>query len=327
MTAIDIHNHIVPEGFPVVEPTCGGGRWPSLQKGENNEASIMIGGKEFRRIDSRSWDIQRRTGDMDEERVDVHVISPMPELLSYWFDGQDGLKMGRHINAAIGEMVHKAPTRFLGMGMVPLQDPDLAAKELSKLKNDGFVGIEIGSNINGKVPGDPLYEPFFAEVERLGLAVLVHAFHPLLGERIIGPAMATALIGFPTEIGLAAASVISSGLLERHPNLRMAFSHGGGTLAAILPRLNHGWTLTPFKGQALSPLEVARKLYFDTLVFDPVFLKHLIERFGASQVMIGTDYPYTLRQAHPVDFLEKLGLTSGELESITSANAKRFLGL
>jgi aminocarboxymuconate-semialdehyde decarboxylase len=327
MPVIDIHNHIVPEGFPVVDASCGGGRWPSVRHDGGGEATIVIAGKEFRKIDSRSWDVKRRTSDMDEEAVDVHVISPMPELLSYWFDGKDGLAMARHLNAAICEMVDRAPKRFMGMGMVPLQDPELATKELAKIKSDGMVGVEIGSNINGKVPGDPMYEDFFAEIERLDLCVFVHAFHPSLGDRLIGPQMVQALVGFPTEIGLAAASVITSGLIERHSKLRIAFSHGAGTLSAILPRLNHGWTLNPFKGQKLPPLEAAQKLYYDTLVFDPMFANHLIERFGASQVMVGTDYPYTLRQPFPVEFLKKLGLDASTFEAVTSGNARRFLAL
>lgn len=327
MPTIDIHNHVVPAEFPVVESSCGGGQWPAMKHHAGDEASVMIAGKEFRRIDHRSWDVKRRNADMDEERVDIQVLSPMPELLSYWFAPQDGLKMARYMNGAIAEMVHAAPKRFLGMGMVPLQDPDLAAKELTKLRDDlGMVAIEIGSNINGRVPGDPLFEPFFAEVERLGLAVLVHAFHPLLENRLIGPQIVQALVGFPTEVGLAAASVVTSGLIERHPNLRIAFSHGGGTFSAILPRLNAGSKLMPM-GLKLGPFEAATKLFYDSLVFDPMFLKHLIDRVGISQIMVGTDYPYPLGQSHPTAFIEKLGLDPGGFEAITRSNARRFLAI
>ncbi len=329
MPTIDIHNHVVPDGFPVVDASCGGGRWPGLVHDGPDEATVVIAGKPFRRFDSRSWDGARRASDMEAERVDLQVLSPLPELLSYWFDPADGLAMARHMNRAIAEMVHAAPDRFLGLGMVPLQDPDLAARELASLRDDlGLVGIEIGSNVNGKVPGDPLFEPFFAEIERLGLAVFVHAFHPAAADRLVGPPMVQALVGFPTDVGLAAASVITGGLIERHPDLRIAFSHGGGTLAAILPRLDHGATAHGMlKGLALSPLEAARKLYYDTLVFDPEFLRHLIARFGASQLMVGTDYPATLRQPNPRAFLEALALPPEQLDAITGGTARRFLGL
>ena len=329
MPTIDIHNHVVPDGFPVVGANCGGGRWPSLVHGEGDSATIVIAGKPFRRIDHRSWDPARRAADMDDEGVDMQVLSPLPELLSYWFDPADGLSMSRHMNAAIAEMVHHAPKRFLGLGMVPLQDPDLAARELTRLRDDlGLVGVEIGSNINGRVVGDPLFEPFFAEAERLSLAIFVHAFHPAGADRLVGPPMVQPLVGFPTEIGLAAASVITGGLIERHPRLRMAFSHGGGTLAAILPRLEHGaMAHGMLKELTLSPFEAARKLYYDSLVFDPVFLGHLIARCGASQVMVGTDYPATLRQPHPKAFVEQAHLTPQDVAAITGGNAQRFLGL
>jgi aminocarboxymuconate-semialdehyde decarboxylase len=329
MPTIDIHNHVVPDGFPAAAPSCGHGRWPSLVHGEGDQATVMIAGKPFRRFDSRSWDAARRARDMDAESVDVQVLSPLPELLSYWFDAPDGLAMARHMNRAIAEMVHAAPDRFMGLGMVPLQDPDVAAGELARLRDDlGLVGIEIGSNVNGKVPGDPLFEPFFAEAERLGLAVFVHAFHPAATERLVGPQMVQALVGFPTEIGLSAASVITGGLIERHPDLRIAFSHGGGTLAAILPRLEHGATAHGMlKELKLSPVEAAKRLYYDTLVFDPMFLAHLIARFGTSQLMVGTDYPATLRQPFPRGFVEKLSLAPAALEAVTGGNARRFLGL
>lgn len=329
MPTIDIHNHVVPEDFPVADAGCGGGRWPSLRRSEGDAATVLIAGKPFRRIDSRSWDATRRLGDMDVEDVDIQVLSPLPELLSYWFDASDGLAMARHMNAAIAEMVHVAPRRFLGFGMVPLQDIDVAARELSRLRDDlGLRGIEIGSNINGKVVGDPLFEPFFAEVERLGLAVFVHAFHPSVTDRLVGPQMVQPLVGFPTEIGLAAASVITGGLIERHPRLRIAFSHGGGTLAAILPRLNHGATQNEMlKDLTLTPFEAARRLYYDSLVFDPRFLEHLIARVGISQVMVGTDYPATLRQPRPTAFVGQLHLAPDDIAAITGGNAKRFLGL
>src|SRR6185437_13220620 len=160
MKVIDVHCHIVPAEFPAVPPTCGAEKWLSMQHRANNEAMVMSGGKEFRLIDSRCWDRARRIADMDGEDVGMQAISPMPELLSYWIDAQAALVMARHINQTIAEMVHAAPDRFVGLGMVPLQDPELAAQELSTLRREeGFCGVEIGSNINRKSPGDPFFDP------------------------------------------------------------------------------------------------------------------------------------------------------------------------
>lgn len=125
--------------------------------------------------------------------------------------------------------------------MVPLQDPELACTELGKLRAEyGLVGVEIGSNINGKSPGDPFFDAFFAEAERLDLAIFVHALHPSVAGRLVGPALLGAYVGYPTDIGLAAASVITGRVIEKFPKLRIGFSHGGGTLASFLPRLELG---------------------------------------------------------------------------------------
>lgn len=329
MTVIDIHNHIVPDGFPLAPSSHECARWPSLRHDEGDKATIMIDGEAFRPIDSRSWDVARRVADLDDNRIDLQVVSPMPELLSYWFEAEDAVPMCRWINRAISEMVDAGAGRLAGFGMVPLQDPQAAASELTVLRDEfGLWGVEIGSNINGRPPGDPFLEPFFAEAERLGMPVFVHALHPSVTDRLVGPRAVQALVGFPTEIGLAAASVITGGLIERHPELRMAFSHGAGTLAAILPRLDHGWRINPaFKDFALSPFDAARRCYYDSLVFDVTLLHHLIDRFGGDRIMMGTDYPYTMSQAQPVEFIEKLGLEPERFEALAGGNAKRFLGI
>src|SRR6185437_3182458 len=199
MKVIDVHCHIVPAEFPAVPPTCGAEKWLSMQHRANNEAMVMSGGKEFRLIDSRCWDRARRIADMDGEDVGMQAISPMPELLSYWIDAQAARTMAAFMNRTIAEIVHAASDRFVGLGMVPLQDPELAAKELAALRSSfGLVGVEIGSNINGKSPGDPFFDPFFAEAERLDLAIFVHALHPTMTDRLVGPAMVAPYVAFPT---------------------------------------------------------------------------------------------------------------------------------
>src|SRR5262249_10763324 len=152
--------------------------------------------------------------------------------------------------------------------MAPLQDPEAAAAELACMKNDlGLVGVEIGSNINGVSPGDPKFDVFYREAERLGLAIFVHALHPTMKDRLVGPGRLQPLIAFPTDVGLAAASMVSGGVLQKFPKLRVAFSHGGGTFLSFLPRLQDGWD----KFEALqtafgNPTQTARAFYYDNIV-------------------------------------------------------------
>jgi aminocarboxymuconate-semialdehyde decarboxylase len=296
---------------------------------ENNQVMVMSGNKEFRLVDNRCWDTERRIADMNGEDVGMQVISPMPELLSYWFEAEHALVLSRHINGVISEMVGAAPERFAGLGMVPLQDPELAAKELGTLRSEfGLVGVEIGSNINGKSPGDPFFDPFFAEAERLGLAVFVHALHPPAADRLVGPLQATPFVLFPMEIGLAAASFITGQIHEKYPKLRAGFSHGGGTLAAFLPRLESGWTKLEVLNNAFkSPTDTARNFYYDNIVFDPRLLKHLLDTFGDTQIFVGSDYPFTAGQSNSAQMFEGLGLTREQLAGVRGGNAARFLDI
>jgi aminocarboxymuconate-semialdehyde decarboxylase len=327
MSVIDIHNHVVPEGFPAASSSCCD-KWPSMKLRPDGKSVAMFGTKEFRVLDDRCWDVGRRTADMDKEHVDVQALSPMPELLSYWMDVEDALSVGRHVNGLISDMIAKAPKRFVGLGMVPLQDPERAAKELSVLHSSGLSGVEIGSNINGKPPGDPFFDPFYAEVERLGMAVFVHALHPVGVDRVVGPARLVTYLNFPVDTGFAAASMITGRTLEKFPKLRVAFSHGGGTLATILPRLAMGWNgSAELQKTFAEPTGIARRFYYDNLVYDIELMRHLLKVFGRSQIFVGTDYPFDARQAFPVEFIDRLSLEKADADRILGGNAAAFLNL
>ena len=288
----------------------------------------MIGKREFRLVDSRCWETARRIADMDEEDVGMQALSPMPELLSYGIDAKQALDLSQSVNGAIAAMVHAAPERFVGLGMAPLQDPETAAKALGRLRSDGLIGIEIGSNIGGKSPGDPFFDPFFAEAERLDLAIFVHALHPSTEGRLVGPALLGAYVGYPTDVGLAAASVITGRVLEKFPKLRIGFSHGGGTLSAFLPRLEAGWRrVAALKTGFASPAETARRMYYDNIVFEPRLLKYLLDIFGVSQVFVGSDYPFTAGQRNSARLFEGLGLSPEDLAALRWGNAGRFLNI
>ena len=155
MKAIDVHNHIVPSEFPSGASFSTVAKWPYMCHRGDGKASIMIGGKEFRALDNRSWGLQRRIADTDLDGIDMQVISPMPELLSYWFKPEHALTIARHVNRAISDMVTTTPDRFLGCGLVPLPEPGITANELASLRSEyNFVGIEIDCNIGGRPHDD-----------------------------------------------------------------------------------------------------------------------------------------------------------------------------
>jgi aminocarboxymuconate-semialdehyde decarboxylase len=338
---IDMHAHIVPEHFDPPGARASARDWPVMEHFEPGRARVMIGDSNFRTVTSQNWDSERRIEDMDREGVDVQVISPMPQLLSYWFTARDGLDMCRYLNEFIAEMVHYSPQRFHGLGVLPLQDPEGALRELSEVKARGLRGVEIGTNVLGLSLAEERFWPVFQEAERLDLSVFVHALHPTIAERIQGPEVALNAIGFPTETGLTIGSMIASGLVEAVPDLRLAFSHGGGTFAALLPRMQNAWSrtwngdapgpdalVTPMRESLpKSPLDYARGLYYDTLVFDHRAIRYLADIIGTSQLTVGTDYPFAEREQPVGKTLQSMGFTADELEDITSRNCLRFLGV
>lgn len=328
---IDVHTHIVPEEFPPVGNRIAGEHWPSMEHSEPGKANVIIAGRNFRTVLSRCWDTGRRVSDMPAEGVDRQVLSPMPELLAYQLEPEDGRDLSRYLSETIARMVDSIPDRFYGLGAVPMQDPELATKELTYIKSLGLQGVEVMTNINGKNLGDPEYRPFLKEAEHLSLSIFAHAQRPTFKDRLIGDPMLGNAMGFPIENGLAAASLIAGGAIEECPTLRVCFSHGGGVLSQMLPRMDATWARREsVKGSMTkAPTEYAKKLFYDDIQFSIPSLNLLLQTVGASQIMIGSDYPFMSRSMMPpiVEEFDKLGLNASEREAISSKNCLRFLGL
>lgn len=320
---IDVHSHVSPLNFPDTPHAGVASRWPCMQCQSSVEGTLMIGETPFRALDARSWNVARRVEDMDAEGVTMQVLSPMPELLSYWLDLPDAQILCDASNHLIASMVSAAPTRFRGLGSVPLQDPDVAARMLSRLKTEfALKGVEIGSNINGKLLGYPEFDPFWEAAEAEGMAVFVHALHPVASKGLTVPhANFTGFALFPVDTGMTAASIILGGVLDRFPRLRIGFSHGGGTLGATIGRLQLAWS----DERGLAPAEQARRFFYDTNVYDGEYLTYLATRMAPGQVFAGTDYPYQIMQKDPARWIRSLNLPKQVEQSIRSKAAGRFL--
>lgn len=327
---IDTHAHVIPEKFPAYLGSDIPVDWPSMVPAQACHRSVMISGKLYRTVSDKCWDSAKRLADLDAMGLQLQAISPMPELLSYWMAPEAGAQLTHYLNAQIATMVNESSGRMVGLGAVPLQDMDLALRELAHImQTPGFAGVEIGSNINGVAIGDLRFDPFFEACEALGAAVFVHALRPTGMDRLVGPAPLQQVLAYPSDVGLAAASVLTTNLIERRPSLRIAFSHGGGTLAMLLPRLEQACKVFPALNESitLSPTAQARKLFYDTLVFDTPTLRHLATQFGASQLMVGTDYPFNFHDSTPVGSIENAGFDSGTVQMLLQSNAQRFLGV
>ncbi len=326
---VDVHTHVVPEAFPAYLGTRLNVPWPSMVPAQPCHAHVMVSGQVYRTVSHQCWSCSVRLADMDTQRVTRQVLSPMPELLSYWLEADDGAVLARHLNETIAAMVNEAPQRFAGLASVPLQDVATAIAELDHAVNTlGLAGVEIGTNVNGDAIGAPTFLPFFEAAAAWGAAVFVHPLRPSGMDRLVGPATLEQVLAFPGEAGLAAASLLTGGTLAKLPNLRVALSHGGGTLALLLPRLRHAWRCIPPVRDTLAddPLRLAQRFYVDDLVYDADTIHHLIRTFGEGQVLVGSDYPFLIMDRDPAGRLDSLGLSADVLQRLRSDNARRWLG-
>ncbi|MBP2076096.1 amidohydrolase family protein [Oceanobacillus polygoni] len=326
---VDFHTHIISEDFPNLAEKYGDDRFPILQNNCSCGAEILVQGKTFRKITNPTWDPIKRMEDMDKEGVDIQVLSPIPVTFSYWSDSQSGLELAKSQNNFIASVVEKNPDRFIGMGTVPLQDVKLAIAEMERaVKILGLKGIQIGSNVNGLNLDDSSLYHFFEAAAEINVPLFVHPW-AMLGRERLQKFNSMYTIGMPSETALAAGSIIMSGLMDKLPNLKVCFAHGGGSLPYVLPRMDKGWEVWPETRQTEKPPSFyAKKLYYDSLVYDPVNLKFMIEQFGAKQIIAGSDYPFLLRETpvgRVIDNLE--GVAEDDVRLMLGQNALGFLGL
>jgi aminocarboxymuconate-semialdehyde decarboxylase len=326
---IDVHTHVVPEHFP---PYLGRGAnvpWPSTEPAQACHRHVRVSGKVYRTVSHQCWSCSVRLADMDERRVSRQVLSPMPELLAPWLDATDGRTLCRHLNDTIAALVAEAPGRFTGLGAVPLQDVGIAIEELDRLLHKtGLAGVELPSHVRGIALGDACLQPFFEAAAEWGAAIFVHPLRPCGMERLVGPPALEHVLAFPGEIGLAGASLVTSGRLAELPTLRVALSHGGGSLAMLLPRLRHAHACLPPVREALSgdPLVQARRLWVDDLVYDTPTLRHLVAVFGTDRVMAGSDYPFSIMDEDPAGSIDQASFDAPTRAALRGGNARRWLG-
>jgi aminocarboxymuconate-semialdehyde decarboxylase len=233
------------------------------------------------------------------------------------------------VNERIAEIVAKWPDRFVGLGTVPLQDPDLAVTELNHLvKTLGLRGVEINGNVNGMdlTDGRLGLDKFFARVQELDVIIFIHPTGFTQGERLLDHYFNN-VIGNPLETTVAASHLIFDGVMERYPKLKVVLPHGGGFLAHYWERMNHAYKARPDCRVSIGrkPTAYLEKFYFDTIVFDPAMLKNLVDRYGAEHVVLGTDYPFDMGVEDPVGFVERTKLTALEKAKIIGGNAARLL--
>jgi aminocarboxymuconate-semialdehyde decarboxylase len=319
---IDAHAHvIVPELLR--EP------WGPRVRWEDGAQIVELGGRAIRSAVREFVAIDGILTAADAAGIDHVVLCPWVNLLGYDVPPEEGLERARIQNAGLAALQAAHPRRVSVLGTVPLQAPELAAAELETLAAAGFAGVEIAASIAGVALGDDRLAPFWAAAEATGALVFVHpttrgSSGPGFDDHYLWN-----LVGNPMETTVAAAHLVLSGVLERHPDLRILLAHGGGAVLALRGRLQHGWAnLAAARTRLTEPPAVSlRRFFYDTVVFDPDVLRALVAFAGADRVLLGSDHPFDMADARPAETVAAAGLDPDDEHAVLGGNAARLLGL
>ena len=328
MKKIDIHTHIIPEKIPNWFEKFGYGDFIHLDHHKPCCARMMKGDKFFREIESNCWEPKDRIIDMSATDVDIQVLSTIPVLFNYWAKPSEGLETARFLNDHICSCVTNHPDKFIGLGTVPLQDIDLAIKEMERcIKELKMPGIEIGSNINQLNLSDKKFDPFWEAAQDLNCSIFIHPWE-MMGENEMMKYWLPWLVGMPAETARAICSLIFGGVMEKYPNLKFAFAHGGGSFPATVGRVEHGWKVRPdlcAVDNPVNPRDYLGKFWVDSLVHDEVSFDVLLKTVGADKICVGSDYPFPLGEQRPGELVESMDMSVETKQKIMFENAMDFL--
>ncbi len=324
--AIDIHHHYIPP--ELLDEAKQHSRSLGVEVAENNRGQTVISFMGTRRRDftAELTALDARFAMMRDGRLAMAAVEAQTSGVGYALDGERGEAWSRLYNEGIRELVRQHPDRFLGLAVVPMQDPVRAAAVLEhailELK---FAGALITSNVNGSYYNSEEFDPFWDKAQELDVLVVMHPNDVAGAERMSGYGLMT-VCGNPADSTLSLGYFVSSGVFDRFPNLKLCVFHGGGFFPYHIGRFDQNYTRSPGEIEAKSPPSAyLQNLYFDTLVYRPETLDYLRRIAGADHLLLGTDYPFDLGDWLGVEKVEALDCPDSEKEAILHVNARRLL--
>ncbi|CAL9387063.1 amidohydrolase family protein [Streptomyces sp. Tu 3180] len=324
---VDVHAHVLlPEIEALVEERPERAEARALDARRNGPAALAVSGPMVRERAPRMTDPAVRLAAMDAQGVDVQLVSPSPSHYHYWAGEETAEKVYRLANEATAAHCSAAPGRLRGLGLVPLQHPALAVDALDHALARGLLGVEISSHAPGRELSDPAYEPFWARAEETGALLFLHPFGCTLDERLDRWYLSNT-VGQPTENAVALSHLIFSGVLDRHPGLKLIAAHGGGYLPTHIGRSDHAWSARSDAGAGCAhpPSSYLKRLYFDSLVHDPHVLRELVRVAGPGRVLLGSDFPFDMGTEDPVGALRAARLPDADFHAVRGGNAAALL--
>jgi aminocarboxymuconate-semialdehyde decarboxylase len=327
---VDVHTHFIPEELVDLIDSGHGPSGLSVDRREGKDP-LIVHDNGLRYPALRIFrETAARLDYMDEQGIDVSLISISPSLFLYWLEPDETAAACRLLNDAAARMAAEADGRVAALAAVPLNDPAAAAEELRRAHAElGVVGVEIGASVEATQLDDPGLEVFFATAAALRLPVMVHPYVSMIAP----PDAATRgfhlgnVIGNPVETFIAGCRMLVGGVFDRHPDLRVLLVHGGGALPYQIGRLQHAYEVRDeTKSVARKPpLSYLDNLRFDTAVFDRRALEHLTAIAGPERVLLGTDLPFDMGDASALRIRDWAAPTTAD--RILGLNASDLFGL
>ena len=277
----------------------------------------------------RMTSLAKRIEDMDALGIDVQVLSPSPSQYYYWAEPELAAELVEKGNRQIARLCAQHPRRLVGLANVALQHPQLAAEQLDfAVRELGLRGAEISSQVPPHDYDHPSFNPFWTKAEELGCLLFLHPFGSTLGERLNRHYLSN-VIGQPLETTIALSHLICGGVLDRFPRLRICAAHGGGFLPFYPDRSDHAYRVRPeARGSTRPPSAYLKQIWFDTVVYGPLALRHLADQVGTSQIVMGTDYPFDMGSYRLHELIDAVpGLSTAERAGILGLNAAGLLGI